>query len=267
MQLTDFEYAGETLSAKGCIVCNFDGVGLSTVSIGSDLSFNTTRNNGSFEQRKISHNYEDSYTSEPIQIIKYNCNTRNNEPFCEDDIREFQKWLCRKSYEKMRPIENGAYNGTYFNGFFNVKALIFGSSVLGLELTFNTNAPYGFYDNEPIVTTLAANESINIITTSDEIGYIYPYLKLTILADGDLKITNQEQKSTVVKGCKKNEILTFSGANKIITSSSHSLLPQNFNYFFPRLVTTYSSDLNVLTFSLPCNLELKFDPIRKVGIL
>ena len=136
-----------------------------------------------------------------------------------------------------------------------------------MELTFNTNAPYGFYDNEPIVTTLAANESINIITTSDEIGYIYPYLKLTILADGDLKITNQEQKSTVVKGCKKNEVLTFSGANKIITSSSHSLLPQNFNYFFPRLVTTYSSDLNVLTFSLPCNLELKFDPIRKVGIL
>ena len=58
MELTDFEYAGEKLSAKGCVVCAFGGSDIETISLGSNLTFTTTRDNNSSEQRKISTTYD-----------------------------------------------------------------------------------------------------------------------------------------------------------------------------------------------------------------
>ncbi|HAU84744.1 MAG TPA: hypothetical protein DCW90_04370 [Lachnospiraceae bacterium] len=180
------------------------------------------------------------------------------------------KWLNKESYEKFRPIYDNVYGGTYFKGYFNVSVHEFGGFVIGLDLTFVTNAPFGFGEEIKISDqTVTSGGYLSINTTSDKTGYIYPTMKVKCTSAGDLEITDSENRKTVVKNCSANEVVTFSGETKIPTTSlsSHTKFAQEFNYIFPRLKTTNSSDLNKLKFSLPCVVSVEFAPIRKVGIL
>ena len=70
MKLTDFEYAGEKLSAKGCMVCTWDSSGDESRTLGGNLTFTTVRNNNSNVQRKVSTTYDSLYVPEQISICK-----------------------------------------------------------------------------------------------------------------------------------------------------------------------------------------------------
>lgn len=51
---------------------------------------------------------------------------------------------------------------------------------------------------------------MSISDTSDDEGYIYPDITITLKAAGDLKITNGfDNRTTVVRGCSSGETLTF----------------------------------------------------------
>lgn len=269
MELTDFEYAGEKLSAKGCVVCAFGGSDMETISLGSNLTFTTTRDNNSSEQRKISTTY-DIYAPEVIQIMKYDCKTLSYKSFTQDEVSDFMMWLNRKSYKKFRPIyDDNVYTGIYFYGSFNVQAKALDGDIIGLELTFNTNSPYGYKEISPIQKTVGANSSITIKTDSDEEGIIYPTVSVKCTSGGLLKIINsKDSTSTIVQNCVAGETITFDGKTRQITSSatSHVTLAADYNYHAPRLLTKRGDDTNVLTFSLPCTVDIRFSPIRKVGI-
>lgn len=270
MKLTDFEYAGEKLSAKGCMVCSFDGSGDESRTLGGNLTFNSVQNNNSFIQHKVSSTYDGTYSPDVFSVCKINCGDPEDSYWSQDEIRTFTKWLNRESYEKFRPIYDKVYSGVYFKGYFNVSAHEFGGVVIGLDLTFVTNAPYGFAEEIKVSNqTVASGGSITVNTSSDKAGYIYPKMTVKCTSVGNLEIKDSEGRKTIIKSCSTNETLTFSGETKVITTSltSHSKLPQEFNYMFPRLKTTYSSDLNKFTFSLPCVVSLEFAPVRKVGIL
>lgn len=270
MKLTDFEYAGEKLSTKGCMICSFDGSNDETRVIGGDLTFNSVQNNNSFVQHKISTTYDSMYTPDSFSICKINCDSLEDSYWTQDEVRDFSKWLNRESYEKFRPIYDNVYSGVYFKGYFNVSVHEFGGFVIGFDLTFVTNAPFGFAEEIKISDQeLSGSGYITINTTSDKVGYIYPKITIKCTSEGDLEINDIENRKTVVKNCSVNETITFSGETKIITTnlSSHSKLPQEFNYMYPRLKTSYTSDLNKLTFSLPCIVSIEFAPVRKVGIL
>lgn len=267
MKLTDFEYAGEKLSTHNCMVCTFDGGGQDTVSLGNNVTFTSVRNNNSYIQHKVSTSYDDMY-SITFNISKMNCKNKNDYEFTDQEIRSLMKWLNRKSYEKFKPIYNKVYDGTYFKGSFNVQAVTFAGSTIGFELTFTTNAPYGFAEKEKITSSLTANGSINIKSDSDEIGYLYPSMKITCKSAGKLTISNSaDSKYTVINNCSNGEVITFNGESKVITSSSHTALSNDFNYIYPKIITKYDSDVNKFTFSLPCSVEIDYSPIRKVGVM
>ena len=275
MKLTDFEYAGEKLSAKGCMVCTWDSSGDESRTLGGNLTFTTVRNNNSNVQRKVSNTYDNPYAPEQISICKVNCYGDPSQSYwSEEEIRSFMKWLNRKSYEKLRPIYDKVYNGTYFKCSCNVSAHEFGGNVIGLDLTFTTNAPFGFADKEVDTYTITGGTNITVHSESDEIGFIYPKIIITMQEAGDLVITNSNEtkdiyKKTIIKNCAYNEVITFSGESKMIDTNlkAHTTLPRDFNYVYPRLHTTYSSDSTVFNFSLPCTAKFEYAPIRKVGIL
>ena len=72
----------------------------------------------------------------------------------------------------------------------------------------------------------------------------------------------------LVKNCVAGELLTFDGEHLIIQSNKgHIRLYSDFNYNFPRLINEYNRTLNTFTSSIPCQISLTYDAVRKVGII
>ena len=84
-----------------------------------------------------------------------------------------------------------------------------------------------------------------------------------------LKITNSSDLGHVTRiaNCKQNEEITMDCIHEIIQSTNHSTLYNDFNYKFPRLKNTYYNSKNVITFSIPCDVEINYPIVRKVGII
>lgn len=268
MCLINFKYDNVTLSDLGYMVCTFGTGGLETVSIGSNISFNTVKNNNSSILKKISTQYDEVY-SVTFQITKSECEINSNGEILESEVRKLMKWLNRKDYLKFQPIYDDQASDTYYMGSFNVQAITFSSRIIGLELTFTANAPYGFGETVVKSSTVSAGGSISLNSDSDEIGYLSTNVVIKCTSAGNLTIKNKQlNETTIINNCVKNETITLDGENKIILSSvSHSKLYNDFNYIFPRIITSYASDKNEYVFSLPCTVNITYSPIRKVGVV
>ena len=103
------------------------------------------------------------------------------------------------------------------------------------------------------------------IDISDEIGYIYPNLKITINQSGDLILENKSQNcKTIIKNCVSGEVITIDGEAHIISSNkvAHKIY-NDFNYSFFKIGNNYDDRMNHITASLPCTVEISYVPIVK----
>ena len=277
MSYTDFEYNGLRLSDFGCMVCSFGGGGeLKTSSMGSNLTLNTiTDKNNNFTI--ISTEYGEAY-SEPFQICKKNCHG-NDMSFSHSELSKIMRWLNKRSYFKFKPIFDNDTN-IYYMGTFNIQKITLAGNVVGLELTFIADAPFGYYENNDFVMDFSdITKNYMLYDMSDEVGYIYPsYLEIKCLANGTLRINNsQENKVVEIKNCVNGEIITLDGKNKIIqTNVAHKGLYNDFNYNFVKVIRKEiiedgyedeNSNLNIYSVSLPCIIKLVYSPICKLGVL
>lgn len=108
-----------------------------------------------------------------------------------------------------------------------------------------------------------------ITVFSDDEGYIYPDVTITIQADGDLELVNEfENRTTYIAGCTVGEVITIIGGDTLqITSSDDTHdMSKCFNYKFPRLCTEYMNYTNTFSTNITCDIEIKYRGIRKVGI-
>lgn len=283
MLLKDFEYAGHRLSEFGCIVCYLtSNSSISEIAIGCDVTFNTVKNNHSSISQIVSTQYDTVYTT-PFQIMKYKCNDKkesgdlNSCALTDIEVRRLIKWLNRRSYEKFMAVyEDGSYSDVRYYGSFNVKEIRLGNQVIGLSLVFTANAPYGFGEEIEFDYELSGvDDEIYIESDSDEIGYIYPKVLIEVKESGDLRLHNQlDNRTTVIKNCVVGEIITLDGELKLIESSmDHQGLFNDFNYEYPRISNECNDEyedenvVNIYTVSLPCNINIKYSPIRKTGVV
>ena len=288
MSFTDFEFNGQKLSDFGCIVCTFSGGGSTqTISIGSNLSLNTINRSGLNNFEILSTKYDEPFSFK-IQICKNECGYFINERrfITENEVSKIMRWLNKKSYRKFKMIySDGKCSNMYYKGTFpSIQMITLGENIIGLELSFQANAPFGYY--EPLDFDMDfsdINNEFTIYDSSDEIGYIYPHiLQVTVLEDGDLEIKNSQDKETVIiKNCIEGEIITLDGKNKIITSNkTHSTLYNDFNYNFVKIINKcgdsddyYEVDNeddqveNVFSTTLPCMIHLSYSPICKMGVI
>lgn len=264
MRATDFVYDGYSLSDYGFMIGKIDSSnGTETFDVGSQITFNTTpQHNGKYVA--LTNVQYDSCVTCTFQICKIPCNVQDMEiTFAE--FRDLMRWLNRKEFLPFNfCIETGDI--VYFDASFNVKKITVGGILYGLELTMETNRPFGYGDK--IVHTLKfsnASQTIEIEDASDEIGYIYPDMKITCSSSGDLSIKNAEQNCTMlVKNCESGEVITISGnAQFITTSSTTHKIANDFNYQFMKIGNTFTNRKNTLSVSSPCSIELSYNPIIK----
>lgn len=287
MSFTDFEYNGQRLSDFGCMVCQFDTPGLKTVSIGSNLSLNTVNKSTINRFDIMSTKYDEPYTN-TFQICKHSCEkynlgTMNIE---EELVSQLYRWLNKKKNRKFKMLySDGKCSDMYFKGTFpTINALVLNEEVVGLELTFTANAPFGYYEPLEFYMEFSNTDTeFCIYDTSDEEGAIYPSkIEITILEDGDLEICNSmETKRTIIKNCIAGETITFDDVTKNPTSDvAHPRLYNDFNYTFIRIMNKCGDNddyyavsneedkrENIFTVNLPCNIYLKYSPVCKMGVI
>lgn len=273
MTAYNFIYDGEALTDYGFIICTFDGpLGMETVSAGSEMTMNTVMQAEGRKYNLASVTYETPYEMTAFQICK--APICGEEQFQEDyvvtvdEYRDIMRWLNRKGYYKFR-LDDDEWQGIYMEGTFNVSRIEIGGQLFGFELTLMTNRPYALLDE--IVETLEFTSSNYttaqvIYDSSDEIGYIYPTsVVVTLAASGDLTIYNSiESRTTQILNCTSGEVITMDCQHLIISSSlSAHDIATDFNYAFFRLVNTYTDRTNEITVSLPCTIEITYNPISK----
>jgi len=279
MYVTDFEYANRRLSEFGCIVCHINSdASMQEKDIGCDITFTTVKNNHTSINSATSTSYDNVYTT-TFEIMKNPCKTSDDEMFLSpEEVRALVKWLNRREYHKFK-LYNPDYEmpEIYYYGSFNVKQIWLGNKILGLSLTFTANAPYGLGEQIRFESyVLESNGTFSVFGDSDEIGTIYPNIKIECYADtgkGEegFRITNKTTGNyTYIDNCKNGEIIYMDGNHKIIVTDREEhkeTLYNDFNYEFLDIEVDASDWCeNEYEVSHPCKITISYSPIRKVGV-
>ena len=269
MIVYDFEYDGIRLSDMGFMVGCFKDDGLKTESAGSELTFNTKKTMNGYKYELTSATY-DSCLQTKFTIVKNVCSYRDSLEISLSEFRKMMRWLNRKRFYEFRVLNN-EYADIYFYGSFNIEKVELDNKLYGLDLTLTTDRPFGLLNERKYI--LKANGSSNILTPiydeSDEIGYVYPSMKITVGSVGDdgiYSISNSIEPDRVMKieNCREGEIITVE--YPIISSSipAHDI-NKDFNWVFLRIANTLNNRKNIIN-ATNGEIELTYIPIAKVFI-
>ena len=177
MKAYDFEYDGIRLSDYGFVICKFGGNGLTTISNGSVISFNTVPTMQGAKHEFVSSEYKECITA-TFQICKSSCASQEIEEISIGEVRNIMNWLNRKSYHKFKLLTED-YVNIYFEATFNVSRIEINGRICGFELSMTTNRPHALH--EPITITLDFTKELEktVFVKSDDEGYIYPEMEIT----------------------------------------------------------------------------------------
>lgn len=268
MYAVDFEFDGRKLSDFGCVLTTFSGLKDGAVPSGADVVFSTAKASGSDFWDLYATSYDTPFTA-TFSVCKDPCvgNNATISSFTPREVSAIQRWLVRRNkYCKFKLLEDG-YEDVYWRGYFTSQQYMLGSSIVGFELTFTADAPYGYLEDVTLHYTPSANTDFTIDSISDEEGYVYPDVVITLRAAGTLTLSNtRDEKIMSIKNCTSGEIITIDGSHQIITSSraAHDL-SLDFNFYFPRIFNTYEDTINIYRPSLACNIDVTYTPAIKAG--
>ena len=264
MKAYDFEYDGLNLSDKGFMLCSFDKSKIDTVENGVEINMETSPFYNGDVNYILTANYESTLTA-TFQICKNPC-IGEDLNITVDEVRDMASWLCRKGFHKFKIFDDD-YLNVYYEATFNMSRIIRNGNVIGLELEMITNRPFGVMEDTVInIKNEVENGVENFYSISDDEGFIYPKVKITIKQDGDLKISSIfVQRDTIIKNCKAGEIIEMD--YPVIKSSLEShKIQHDFNWNFFRIENKFKDKRNLIQISIPCEIEMIYSPIAKIGI-
>lgn len=267
MYATDFQFDGELLSSYGLMICSFNGPGgMESMRNGADIALTTVKVPGSNTWNHICGNYEEVLTT-TFQIAK----SDSQNPFFDAvEQRAVNRFLNRPDkFYPFRIVQDG-FEDIYFNAQINVNKIEFGGRVAGFELTVTTDKPYGYFKEQSLTFQVPQNGSYSFVNLSDDIGRIPVSAIVKVLGSGTLDIANSQTGTTFsLQNCTENEILSIDSKTKQITSNlparTAAELLKNFNFKWLFISNTINARKNTLTFSLPCEVTLTYNPICKIS--
>lgn len=270
----DFEFNNKRLSDYGYTIGSITtGSGIKEVDIGSDITFNTIKNNNSSVHYVTSSVYDNVYAPQ-IEIFKTPCQKKTDELYITDeDMKLLTKWLNVREYKKIKLINNvnSSMNIVYY-GSFNIKQIMLNDNIIGLLLILTTNAPFGFGEMVTLKYDIkSSGEHFFIYGDSDEVGTIFPEIYVKSKANNQtIIITNLTTNTEVrLENCSENEIIYVNNEFKIIKSDKRidSDMSNNFNYnYFDILIDEDVYSKNEYVVSAPCEITIRYSPIRKIGV-
>lgn len=267
MHATDFEYDGRYLNDYGFIVCNFNSSSSADViDTGSKITFNTVPRNRGNDYSLVGTQYDECIEA-TFDICK-NPDIFDDLEITESEYRDLIRWLNRKDFHRFKVLDEEIPERELccFDATFNVQKIKIHEVLYGLELSMITSKPFG-YGAENLVrwNITDTSKTYYINDNSDEIGYIYPSLTITCSQNGNLSICNEtENCRMVINNCLKDEVITIDGEALVITTSNiNHHIYDDFNFDFLKIGNTIDNRVNKITVSLPCRLEIKYNPIIK----
>lgn len=271
MQMIDFEYNGEKLSDRNLMLCNFDGIS-EEIEIANAVQINTVRTPNSNKYMSIGYSYDEALTVE-FSICKNLCKSNDEIIISDTELNGIMRWLNRKRFCKFKPIyDDNIFPNVYFNGTFNIQPIKMGDNIVSLNLTFTTDAPFGFV--EPLTynyTFNSENTELIIEDISNEVGHLYCDATIKCLEAGDLQISNSLDinNTVIIRNCSADETITLHGEQKIIETDnvSHKKLYNDFNYNFLRINNKYNDIVNTFTSNISCEITITYSPVMKVGLI
>ena len=261
--VSDFIFNGRSLSSFGYVLINTNTEDTQDV---SEMELEYIK--GARNDRSYSAGYKyDANLTATYTIIKNFCEFPDDQDMTDEEVSEMTRWLCRKQYKWFRFVDEDEDNNdeVWYKAQWTVKKKFIGDSVVGLDITVHTNAPYGF--SKEIVHEYNT-QSFTINVDSDEEGYIYPDITIELLEGGDLELTNAyEDRTTGLKKCVAGETITLLGyeVQQIESTATHDFITE-FNYKFPRLCCEYMNAVNEFEVNLNSKITMKYREIRKVGL-
>ena len=267
MNFIDFEYDNKMLSDYGYMVMNFNNSSEGAVSSGADITYNQVRTASDDIFNLYSSTYDAAY-SITFQIGKNPCIYDNQEEMYLSpiEVSALQRWLCQDEYCKFKVRQEG-YENIYWNATFSSKQVLVNGRIVGLELTLFTDAPYAYLDEIEININMKKGENYTILSMSDEIGKIRPYIEIKFLESGDFIFTNtMDSINTEISNISKNEVVTLYGQNQYIFSTLQAHIAKDFNYHYPVIANTKQTNINEISSNLDCEIIIKYSPIIKVGL-
>ncbi len=268
MYALDFEYDGRCLSDFGFIICDFNSPsGANIMTAGSKITFNTVSHHKGKKYSLVDTPYDECIQT-TFDICK-NPDIYDDLRITDNDYRDLMRWLNRKEFLKFQIIEDELFNergSCYYKASFNVEKIKIREILYGLELTMETNKPFGYGQEQHFYWDFSnINKSYLLRDISDEIGFTYPSMIITCIANGDLKIVNETENCTMkIENCRAGEVITIDGESQIFSSSynDHDIY-NDFNYEFLKIGNTIKNRYNKISVSLPCKLEIKYNPVIK----
>lgn len=264
MKCYDFEYDNQTLSSFGFVICKFDSGGTDSYSNGSVIDLNTVSTQYGAKVELASSRY-DECISATFQICIDPCNL-DFRTITVEEMRSIMRWLNRRGFHKMRLIDP-EYTNIYYMATFNVNRVEFDGQLVGFELEMSTDSPFAHYETvRERVEFEGPDDDYTLVCQGDEEGYVYPETKIVVNQEGDLSIHNDfEDRTTLIRNCKNGETITMRYP-VIETSDPDHKIMDDFNWLFFRLSNTFRDRNNRITASIPCSIELRYDPIVKIGV-
>lgn len=264
MKAEDFVYDGISLSSFGYMIADFeDSSGLGSVDTDSQRSFNNfSLFDGKWQPLSVS-TYRDTLKI-TLSIMRNPC--QSNETIIPlTEIRQIKRWLNRPTYHKIRLItNNGEFDHIFWKGSANVEEVHHMGECVGFNITFYTDRPFALSDE---IVFSGDGSELHIVDVSDEEGYIYPDVELVVSAAGDLKITNDfDDREIIINNCSQGETITMTNTLQISTDNTSHKIADDFNWKFLRICNNFYNATNNITFSLPCQYTIKYNPIVKAVI-
>ena len=259
MNCSDAIFDGVKLSDQGFMIASFSDD--DTINAGSNIEFTHTFNGENW--LKTDAKYSEQLTFS-FSIIKNPCESDYKTYFTREDIGFVMRWFVRKEYCLFHPLEDGHEN-LYYNCVFKATERIANGQVIGFYFEGTCDAPFG-YGEEISINLYNSSFIQQLYDSSDVSGATVLYIEATCINNGDIEIRNCDtKKTTIVKNCKANEVITFYPDYQITSSENRTDLAKSFNYCFFEFGNTLDNrvtDVNVTN----CNLLLKYRPKRKGGV-
>lgn len=268
MYATDFKFDGELASSHNLIICSFNGSGdTQSIRNGADVKLTTSKSPSSNVWHHVNAQY-DEVLSTTIQVMKLDCKNKERH-FTVQEQETINRWLNRlDGYYPFQIIQDG-YENIYFNAQINVNKIEIGGHVVGFELNIITDKPYGYFETQKINFQLSENEKFNFFDKSDEVGNFDILMKVTCLSSGSLTVTNAlTRQSFTIDGCVVDEIINIDTENRKLSSSvrTNAELLKSFNFKWMTIGNTRTDRKNIISSTLPVDIEIIYNPICKIGL-
>lgn len=254
-----FIFDGQQLSDFGYIEFS-EGVKSENLAV-STMTYETVKSALSDISYKVNHVYESNYST-ILMIMKSPCEDLDEMWMTEDDISVLTRWLVRKTYKWFKYTDSNVWYKVQNT----VEKIYEGENVIGLAITVNANAPFGF---TPEIVNKWSDDEIIINVVTDEEGYIAPNFTIKANESGNLMIRNvRTGENTEINNVNENEIINIYGEGlyQITSSVSSHNIADDFNYVFPKLYSTYNNNANTIITNLDCDITMTYRGRRKVGL-